>query len=282
VNEIASAFAAACRDEVEAPKPGNVHVFADGHRMTVRDFLRSAEAAAPALCKPSTPVGERILSAVEATFVAAGMNTNLGIILLCAPLAVAAESREDMHVALHKTLAGLTVADAAATFRAILRASPAGLGTAQRHDVHEDADVTLLEAMREAAGRDKIAFQYTSDFVDVFETGVGALIGARDKGWPAPWPVVSVYLAFLAAFPDSHIARKHGAQMAARVQDEARVARERYMNTANPEDALQNLLIFDQNLKAAGLNPGTSADLTVATVFVERLTRTLIKQRNNG
>ena len=93
VNEIATAFVAACRDEIEAPKPGNVHVFAEGHGMTVRDFLRSAEAAAPALCKPSTPVGARILTAVEATFAAVGMNTNLGIILLCAPLAAAAESR---------------------------------------------------------------------------------------------------------------------------------------------------------------------------------------------
>ena len=101
------------------------------------------------------------------------MNTNLGIILLCAPLAAAAESGEDLHVALHNILAGLTIADAATAFQAILRASPAGLGTAQRHDVHRDADVTLLEAMQEAAGRDKIAFQYAFDFVDVFETGTG-------------------------------------------------------------------------------------------------------------
>ena len=92
VNAIAEAFIAACRDEIEAPKPGNVHVFADGHGMTVTDFLRSAEAAAPALSNPSLPVGARILAAVEATFAAAGMNTNLGIILLCAPLAAAAET----------------------------------------------------------------------------------------------------------------------------------------------------------------------------------------------
>ena len=52
VNEIAAAFIAACRDEIEAPKPGNVHVFADGHGMTVEDFLRSAEAAAPGLVRP--------------------------------------------------------------------------------------------------------------------------------------------------------------------------------------------------------------------------------------
>ena len=154
VNAIAEAFIAACRDEIEAPKPGNVHVFADGHGMTVSDFLRSAEAAAPALSNPSLPVGARILAAVEATFAAAGMNTNLGIILLCAPLAAAAETGEDLHTALRKILAGLTLADADFAFRAILHASPAGLGTAARHDVRGNADVTLLEAMREAAGRD--------------------------------------------------------------------------------------------------------------------------------
>jgi len=282
VNKIAEAFIAACRDELDAPKPGNVHVFADGHGMTVRDFLRSTEAAAPVLSDPLLPVGARILAAVEATFTAAGMNTNLGIILLCAPLAAAAEAGDDLRGLLRKTLAGLTRADAAATFRAILRAAPAGLGTARRHDVHDEAGVTLLEAMREAAGRDRIAFQYASDFVDIFETGLGALADARGKGWPAPWPVVSVYLAFLAGFPDSHIARKHGPDAAARVQGEAWDARERYRNTANPEEALQDLLTFDRNLKVSGLNPGTSADLTVASVFADRLTRILIKRRNDG
>jgi triphosphoribosyl-dephospho-CoA synthase len=282
VNEIAAAFMAACRDELAAPKPGNVHVFAGGHGMAVNDFLRSAEAAAPALSDPSLSTGARILAAVEATFTAAGMNTNLGIILLCAPLAAAAEAGEDLHDSLRKTLAGLTRADAAATFRAILRAAPAGLGAARRHDVRDEAGVTLLEAMREAAGRDMIAYQYASDFVDIFETGLGALADARVKGWPAPWPVVSVYLEFLAGFPDSHIARKHGPDAAARVQGEARDARERYRNTGTPKEALRDLLTFDRRLKDSGLNPGTSADLTVASVFADRLTRILINRRNDG
>lgn len=103
VNAIAEAFIAACRDEIEAPKPGNVHIFADGHGMTVPDFLRSAEAAAPALSNPSLLVGARILAAVEATFAAAGMNTNLGIILLCAPLAAAAETGADLHTTLRRS-----------------------------------------------------------------------------------------------------------------------------------------------------------------------------------
>jgi triphosphoribosyl-dephospho-CoA synthase len=282
VNEIAAAFIAACRDEIEAPKPGNVHVFAAGHGMTANDFLRSAEAAAPALCNSALPVGARILAAVEATFAAVGMNTNLGIVLLCAPLAAAAQRGGNLRESVKQTLAGLTRKDAESAFKAILRAAPAGLGTAAHHDVRGPADVTLLEAMREAAGRDRVAFQYASDFTDIFETGMGPLASARVSGWPAPWPVAAVYLAFLAGFPDSHIARKNGPEAAARVQIEALEARRRFMNAANPAETLQDLLSFDRRLKARGLNPGTSADLTVASVFADRLTRILINRRNNG
>ena len=89
-------------------------------------------------------------------------------------------------------------------------------------------------------------------------------------------------LAFLAGFPDSHIARKNGPDAAARVQIEAMEARKRFMNAVNPADTLQDLMSFDQRLKARGLNPGTSADLTVASVFADRLTRILINRRNNG
>jgi triphosphoribosyl-dephospho-CoA synthase len=282
VNEIAAAFIAACRDEIEAPKPGNVHVFADGHGMTANDFLRSAEAAAPALSDSTLPVGARILAAVEATFAEVGKNTNLGIVFLCAPLAAAAQRGGDLREKVKQTVTELTCLDAGLAFKAIVRAAPAGLGTAPRHDVRGPADVTLLEAMHEAAGRDRVAFQYTFDFTDIFETGMGALARARVSGWPAPWPVAAVYLAFLAGFPDSHIARKNGSDAAARVQTEAMEARKRFMNAANPAETLQDLLSFDRRLKADGLNPGTSADLTVASVFADKLTGILINRRNNG
>lgn len=282
MNEIAAAFIASCRDEIEAPKPGNVHIFADGHGMTADEFLRSAEAAAPAMGYSPASVGDRILAAVEATWASVGMNTNLGIILLCAPLAAAAHAGGELRSALRKTLAELTRADAAAAFRAILRASPAGLGEARRHDVHDAPEATLLEAMREAADRDRIAFQYAFDFADVFETGFGALDDARQGRWSAPWPVVGVYLAFLAGFPDSHISRKMGPASAAAVQIEARDVRDRFVRNSNPADALPDLLDFDRRLKAARLNPGTCADLTVATVFADRLTRILIQRLNDG
>jgi triphosphoribosyl-dephospho-CoA synthase len=282
VNVIGEAFVAACRDEIEAPKPGNVHIYSGGHGMTADDFLRSAKAAAPCLSRPFAPVGERILSAIEATWTAVGMNTNLGIVLLCAPLAAAADLGSDIRAAVPKVLAGLTRADACSAFKAIVRASPAGLGQSSRHDVHGPAEATLLEAMREAAGRDRIAYQYSSGFADIFSTGLTALDAARKAGWPAPWPAVSVYLSFLAGFPDSHILRKYGVEEAAFVQDEALKMRKNFVESSNPANALPDLLDFDRRLKARGLNPGTTADLTVASLFADRLTPILIDRRNDG
>lgn len=282
MNEIAKAFVAACRDEIEAAKPGNVHIFADGHGMMAGDFLQSAEAAAPFLSAPASTIGSRIYGAAEATFAAVGKNTNIGIILLCAPLAAAAEKGGNLRARLHDELAGLTCQDAACTFKAILRAGPAGLGTAPRHDVRGPASVTLLEAMREAAGRDRIAYQYASDFADIFGIGMESLKAAADRGWKAPWPATSVYLSILSDIPDTHIARKYGKETALRVREEAVQIRSRFMKEAHPEASLPFLLDFDKRLKDSRLNPGTSADLTVASVLAHRLTRGLIKRRNNG
>src|SRR4051794_10491606 len=108
---IAAAFVAAGRDEIEAPQPGNVHVFADGHRMSVDDFMRSADAAAGPLTRPGARVGQRILGAVEATRAMVGTNTNLGIILLCAPLAAAAEiATTDLRAAVADVVENLDIA----------------------------------------------------------------------------------------------------------------------------------------------------------------------------
>ena len=72
LNAVGRAFHDACLAELEALKPGNVHRFAGGHRMSVADFERSAAAAAPAIGRPRLSVGKRILRAVEATRTAVG------------------------------------------------------------------------------------------------------------------------------------------------------------------------------------------------------------------
>jgi triphosphoribosyl-dephospho-CoA synthase len=275
-NEIQAAYEEACRMEIEALKPGNVHIFADGHGMTAEQFLSSARVSAGPLTDRSLPVGRRILEAVGATREAVGANTNLGILLLAAPLARAAETAgSDLREGLSGVLDRLDLEDAAAVFEAIVLASPGGLGSAQEHDVHEPAKVGLVEAMRAAAGRDRIAHQYASRFEDVFTTGLPELEAALSLGERGIWPTVLTYMAFLTAFPDSHVARKHGNETAGQICEEAAAVKVA-LNVADDDEARIRLLLeFDRRLKVRSINPGTSADLTVASLFVHNLRQRL-------
>ena len=269
---IARAFLAACAEELAAPKPGNVHVHADGHRMTVADFTRSAEVAAPLLCAPGRALGQRILDAAAATREAVGQNTNLGILLLCGPLAMAALRHEpSLQDGVIAAIEESTLADAEAVFTAIRIARPGGLGTAHRHDVNRAARVHLHEAMAEAASHDSIARQWSVGFADVLGAGVATYAQARVR-WADPATAsLAAYLHFLAGWPDSHVVRKHGGEVANGVQQQARSMAGELAGCHNPRDLLGRLLAWDAVLKSRGINPGTSADLTVATSFAWRL-----------
>jgi triphosphoribosyl-dephospho-CoA synthase len=270
---IARSFLDACLAELDALKPGNVHRFGDGHRMTIADFVASAEAAAPLMGREGLPVGERIRLAVDATRRAAGQNTNLGIVLLAAPLAGAALDPQggDLQSRLHGILQELSVDDAREAYRAIRETKPGGLGEAREHDVASEPEVTLLEAMRAAEGRDRIAWNYTHDFADIFRLGLKWLAQARERWSDPAWGASRVYLGFLAHVPDTLIERKFGERIAARVREEARPIESSLTECQSPEAMTAPLTAFDRALKERGLNPGTSADLTVATLFAAAL-----------
>jgi len=272
--QVARAFHDACLAELDALKPGNVHRFGDEDVGTsVADFEISARVAAPVLAASGLSVGERIRRSVEATIDAVGHNTNLGIILLCAPLAAASlePAGGDLRERLAKVLARLSVADARETYAAIRRAKPGGLGQAPAHDAGEDPEITLLEAMQAAEGRDRIAWNYTHDFADIFELGVPRLKQAMADSNSGPFATTSVYLGFLASIPDTLIARKFGMAQAIEVQQEAKAVAARFGNRADEQVRKRDLMAFDRSLKARGLNPGTSADLVVASLFAASL-----------
>ncbi len=270
---LAAAFSSACLVELEALKPGNVHIFADGHGMTLQDFVASAEAAAQVIAAPQPGVGERIRATVAATQSRVGCNTNLGIILLCAPLiqAMLHGHGTTLQARVAGVLRSLNLADAEAAFRAIAQAAPAGLGESGAHDVHTPPTVNLLEAMRTAEQRDRIAWQYAHDFADVFAIGIPTYRETLAR-WERPaWAAGAVYLGFLAAFPDTHIVRKHGMTAASAVQAEAAGYLRAFLAQDNPKRYQRALLDYDAELKARGINPGTSADLTVASLLAAEL-----------
>ncbi len=271
--EIEAAFLAACHAELDALKPGNVHRHAGGHGMEVAHFERAAAAAAPFIADSELTVGQRILRATEASFAATGLNTNLGIVLLAAPLAKAA-AEIDAGMGLRRRLAVilslLDIEDARNAFAAIRIANPAGLGTAAEGDVHQAAEVTLIQAMHLASARDRIANAYITAYADVFDFALPAYADAMAATGDPSLAVTTLHMALLAEFPDSHIARKFGPETAAAVQAEARALMP-YWTTAAAAKSLTFLADFDTNLKTRGLNPGTTADFVVATLFAARI-----------
>ncbi len=170
-----------------------------------------------------------------------------------------------------RVLDGLDQADAADVFSAIAAANPGGLGRADRHDVNAPATVTLREAMAEAADRDRIARQYVTAYEDVFALGLPALTSARRRQRDPSWSTLAVYLTFLAANPDTHIVRKFDIATAEAVRREAAAWRDAFAAGDDPGGMTKALLSWDASLKSRGINPGTSADLTVATLFASNL-----------
>ncbi len=269
--QLIEVYLQACRCDIEAFKPGNVSVYSEGHDMTVEDFIKSAKVSAESITRPDYTLGEKIYYAVKATREAVGCNTNLGIVLLAAPLFHAIyqkTAQQTLRQALAKVLANTTVADADWTFKAISLAAPGGLGESDQQDVSECAEVNLLQAMKIAENKDRIAKQFTSDYKDIFDFSVlrynGALVQFDDQRWATS----AVFTGLLRSFADSHIERKYGNKYSGWVLKQIITVDDALMNTKNPELLKPMLHDVDRAFKEKGINPGTTADLTVATVLI--------------
>lgn len=272
--QLAAAYRTACMAELQALKPGNVHVFSDGHGMTIHDFIKSADVTADIMAQPDLSMGERIFNAVGATQQAVGQNTNLGVILLCAPLmhaALCANAKPTLEQSLSSKLQQLSIEDAAWVAKAIVLANPGGLGQADLHDVHKTPQVTLLEMMQSAQDFDRIAWQYANTFNDVIILGMACYAKAMQKWQNPAWATTALYLGFLTQQPDTHVVRKHGQVLAVNLMEEAQAYANIYWETDNIKLVQKHLLSWDRLLKQRGINPGTSADLTVATLLATYL-----------
>jgi len=268
--DIATAAQLACLLEVSAPKPGNVSPgrhFAD---IRYEDFLASAVAiGAPLGGAASRGIGATIRMSIEATARWTRSNTNLGIVLLLAPLAKAAlTSRQGLRESLREILDATTVDDAREVYAAIRLASPGGLGKADAQDVAGEPTVALLDAMRLAADRDGIAREYATAFELTFGTGAPTLDKARAAGLTWDDAIVETFLTLLAAGLDTHIARRSGTGAAAAVTERARAALAAGgVRSAEGRHAIGEMDHALRDARNSG-NPGTTADLTAAAIFV--------------
>jgi triphosphoribosyl-dephospho-CoA synthase len=261
----------ACMWEVLARKVGNVHPRMSFSNTNYLHFLQSAMAMGMCFSQPSErTVGQLVLDSVRATQSAVQQNTNLGIILLLAPLAQAENSEQ-----IGRVLDGLTVQDTRLVYEAIRVANPGGLGQSNEADVQAEPTVTLRAAMALAADRDLIARQYASGFAEVLNFGVERIRQNHLKLGSIEATVIDCQLAWLAHFPDSLIARKNGLPQAVEVQNRAQAVLDSGgVFTSVGRRAGRDL---DAYLRTDGhrLNPGTTADLITACLVVLLRDRTL-------
>jgi triphosphoribosyl-dephospho-CoA synthase len=257
----------ACVLEVSARKAGNVHRGSDFDDARYLDFLLSAAAiAAPLNRAREIGVGRAVLEAVEATGRLVGTNTNLGIVLLLAPMA-AVPGGVDLSRGVADVLAATTIDDARFVYRAIRLARPGGLGSAPEQDVAGEPTVTLLETMRLAARRDLVARQYANGYSEVFSSALPSLCDSLANGRTLETAIVTSHLTLLARHTDTLIARKLGAGEAA----EATRRAAEVLAFGWPDSGASFTLFnaYDAWLRADrnARNPGATADLTAAALF---------------
>jgi len=280
--EIALAAQTACVLEVDAPKPGNVNRYYDFDDTTLEDFHLSALAIGQPFANIRVQgVGKTVLESVRAVRRNVSTNTNLGILLLLAPLGLAWSRIRDGHnvIPVHElpalwkkeirwVLDNLNIQDTAYVYQAIREASPGGMGVVDEYDVYGQApSVTLLEAMRPAAERDMIAQQYVDGFSLVLGQGYEMFASALQKGLSMPQAINETFIYLLSLHTDTLISRKIGKERSMEVQQMARKVIEGKMSVKD----------FDQVLRSEKhvLNPGTTADLITAVVFVYLMERSL-------
>jgi triphosphoribosyl-dephospho-CoA synthase len=257
----------ACLLEVAAPKPGNVHRGADFADMTFTDFLVSGTAIGPAMeAAVDAGVGTTVLTAVRATRRLVPVNTNLGTVLLLAPLACVPRALS-LGDGIAAVLEALDAADARQVYEAIRLAQPGGLGQVPDMDVADAAPADLLCAMRAAAPRDRVAWQYVTAFADVLQFVVPRLVAGVAAGWTLAETIVRTQLELLAEFPDSLMGRKCGLAVA----QQATAMAARVLAAGPPGDEAYHAALaeFDFWLRSDGhrRNPGTTADLLAAGLF---------------
>lgn len=281
-NEIAKIAQIASALEVSGyPKPGNVHRTRDYHDMVFEDFIISGIVIGDTIREACTNVdvenpklGKYILQAVAETDKWIKNNTNLGIVMMITPIAVASaisDSFDDIRENVKVVMGNTSVDDACDLYDAINIADAGGMGDQDEYDVASDNaknelrenNQTMYDVLKISAPWDMLAREMTSDMPAVFEIGYPTyhkLCQEKSKNEAC----VLTFLTILSQVPDTLISRKYGSDEALKVSMMVRDL----LNLKDEPDFAEKLKEFDDFLFKNKLNPGTTADLTAASIFV--------------
>ena len=284
-NDIAKIAQIASALEVSGyPKPGNVHRTRDYDDMEFEDFLISAVVIGDAVLEACADVnvenpqlGKYILQAVSETDRWINENTNLGIVMMITPIAVAAsisDSFDDVRQNIPVLMKNTSVDDACDLYDAINIADAGGMGEQDEYDVASDNakselrdnNQTMFDVLKISSPWDMLAREMTSDMPVVFEIGFPvyhelACEKTRNEA------CILTFLTILSHVPDTLISRKYGEEEALKISLMARDL----LKMKDSPDFMDAVADFDDYLFKNKYNPGTTADLTAASIFVSYL-----------
>ena len=276
------------------PKPGNVHRTRNYDDMVFQDFVISAVVIGDTMeevAKQSKEIddlskaelGKYILQAVNETNKWIRTNTNLGIMMMCIPIAAAAaisDSFDEIQDNVGRLMDATTVDDAVNLYDAINVADAGGMGDQEEFDVKSEKakdelranNQTMFDVLEISAGWDRLADELTNKMPVCFEIGYPTFSHA----WQSYDDVdvmnkasVLTIMTILSQIPDTLISRKYGNEMAESVSKKA----EELLAFKEDDSFVEKLLEFDDYLYGNKLNPGTTADLTAASIFLSYLAR---------
>jgi triphosphoribosyl-dephospho-CoA synthase len=260
--------------EVSAtPKPGNVDRTHDFEDVTYEHFLGSSVGMFPAFRKAASEgrhIGDLIVNAVQAsaTWQKAG-NCHFGAILLLIPLCAAASRSSTLGQLRTNAIevVGRTTTMDAIRFYESFRSIDVRVQERHYLDVNDPQSVhtiqkqqlTLLDVMDISSSNDAIAKEWIEGFPRTFR---GAELFKRfvESGHNLNDSIVCLFLRLLSDAPDTLVAKKFGSRVALKVSAKATHALKR----GNIED-------FDKELISRHINPGTTADLVIGSLFVTLL-----------
>ena len=266
------------------PKPGNVHRTRDYDDMVFEDFVISGIVIGDTIREACSDVdvenpqlGKYILEAVAETDRWIRNNTNLGIVMMTTPIAVAAAISDDfdeIRPNVVKLMANTSVDDACDLYDAINIADAGGMGDQDEYDVASDNakqelrdnNQTMYDVLKISAPWDMLAREMTSDMPAVFEIGYPTYHNLK-KEKSLNDACVLTFLTILSQVPDTLISRKYGSDEALKISMMTRDL----LKMKDSGDFAERLQEFDDYLFENHYNPGTTADLTAASIFVSNL-----------
>lgn len=284
-NEIAKIAQIASALEVSGyPKPGNVHRTRDYDDMEFEDFVISGIVIGDTIREACADVdvenpelGKYILQAVAETDRWIKNNTNLGIVMMTTPIAVAAaisDSFDDIRENIKLLMGNTSVDDACALYDAINIADAGGMGDQDEYDVASDNakqelrdnNQTMYDVLKISAPWDMLAREMTSDMPAVFEIGYPTYHKLREEKTKNEACLLT-FLTILSHVPDTLISRKYGDEEALKISLMTRDL----LKMRDSPDFMDTIKEFDDYLYDNKYNPGTTADLTAASIFVSYL-----------